>query len=182
MTAAAATTSDDSKSDGRRNNRGQGKKKINIARIENKSQRMVSFSKRKSSLLKNVSEFQKLTGQEVGAVVFSPAGQMYTSINDNNNNGEPSSFDVIVDRILQVGDPSTSTIQLQQDIRMRTTTTRESSDKSDNDDSAFLIGWILNAIGFDDDLVESNDLQLLASKMADLERIKEEVDSRITSS
>ncbi|XP_047306193.1 agamous-like MADS-box protein AGL28 [Impatiens glandulifera] len=143
---------------------------------------MVSFSKRKSSLLKNVSEFQKLTGQEVGAVVFSPAGQMYTSINDNNNNGGPSSFDVIVDRILQVGDPSTSTIQLQQDIRMRTTTkTRESSDK--DDDSAFLIGWILNAIGFDDhDLVESNDLQLLASKMADLERIKEEVDSRITSS
>ncbi|XP_047306195.1 MADS-box transcription factor ANR1-like [Impatiens glandulifera] len=181
MTAAATATSDDSKSDGRRNNRGQGKKKINIARIENKSQRMVSFSKRKSSLLKNVSEFQKLTGQEVGAVVFSPAGQMYTSINDdNNNNGGPSSFDVIVDRILQVGDPSTSTIQLQQDIRMRTTTTRESSDK--DDDSAFLIGWILNAIGFDDDLVESNDLQLLASKMADLERIKEEVDSRITSS
>ncbi|XP_047338553.1 MADS-box protein FBP24-like [Impatiens glandulifera] len=180
MTAAVAT-SDDTKSDGRRNNRGQGKKKINIVRIENKSQRMVSFSKRKSSLLKNVSEFQKLTGQEVGAVVFSPAGQMYTSINDNNNNdnGGPSSFDVIVDRILQVGDP---TIQLQQDIRMRTTTTRESSDKSDEDDSAFLIGWILNAMGLDDDLVESNDLQLLASKMADLERIKEEVDSRITSS
>ncbi|XP_047335594.1 MADS-box protein FBP24-like [Impatiens glandulifera] len=162
MTGAA--TSDDSKSDGKRNNRGQGKKKINIARIENKSQRMVSFSKRKSSLLKNVSEFQKLTGQEVGAVVFSPAGQMYTSI--NNNNGGPSSFDVIVDRILQVGDP---TIQLQQDIRMRTTT-RESSDKSD-DDSAFLIGWIINAMGLDDDL-ESDDLQLLASKMADLERIK----------
>ncbi|XP_047313715.1 agamous-like MADS-box protein AGL14 [Impatiens glandulifera] len=134
---------------------------------------MVSFSKRKSSLLKNVIEFQKLTRQEVGAVVFSPAGQMYTSIN---NNGGPSSFDVIVDRILQVGDP---TIQLQQDIRMRTTT-RESSDKSD-DDSAFLIGWILNLMGLDDDL-ESDDLQLLASKMADLERIKEEVDSRITSS
>ncbi|XP_047314556.1 MADS-box transcription factor ANR1-like [Impatiens glandulifera] len=103
MTGAA--TSDDS--NGRRNNIGQGKKKINIARIENKSQRMVSFSKRKSSLLKNVSEFQKLTGLEVGAVVFSPAGQMYTSMN---NNGGPSSFDIIVDRILQVGDP---TIQLQ---------------------------------------------------------------------
>ncbi|XP_047313655.1 MADS-box protein FBP24-like [Impatiens glandulifera] len=175
---AAATTSDYTKSVGRRNNGGQGKKKINIARIENKSQRMVSFSKRKSSLLKNVSEFQKLTGQEVGAVVFSSAGQMYTSI--NNNGGGPSSFDFIVDRILQVGDPSstsTSTIQLQQDIRMRTTTTRESFDKDDDDDSAFL-----NAMGLDDDLVESNDLQLLASKMADLERIKEEVDSRITSS
>ncbi|XP_047338712.1 protein MADS AFFECTING FLOWERING 5-like [Impatiens glandulifera] len=152
-------TKETPETDGRRNNRGQGKKKIEIKRIENKSQRMVCFSKRKASLFQAVTQFQQSTGhQDVAAVVFSPAGQMYTS-----GNSGPA-FDVVVDRILQLSDPSTV-----EDIK-----------GDDSDDSGLLIGWILNSMGFDD--LELQDLQHLAAMKTDLEKMKGEVDKRISRS
>ncbi|KAA8526767.1 hypothetical protein F0562_009004 [Nyssa sinensis] len=69
---------------------GTGKKKIEIQRRETPKQRMVAFSKRRKGLFKKADELRRVTGADVGVLVFSPAGRPYV-------NGDPS-FDAIVDR------------------------------------------------------------------------------------
>ncbi|XP_026438267.1 agamous-like MADS-box protein AGL61 [Papaver somniferum] len=78
----------------------QGRKKIPIKMIEIKSNRQVTFSKRRNGLFKKASELCVLCGAEVAVIVFSPAGKAYSFGNpqvdstikrfltshDNNNN------------------------------------------------------------------------------------------------
>ncbi|XP_064996014.1 agamous-like MADS-box protein AGL62 [Musa acuminata AAA Group] len=73
-----------------------GRQKIEIKRIQNEEARQVCFSKRRSGLFKKASELSILCGAELGVVVFSPAGKVFSF-------GHPS-VDAVVDRFL-VGTP-----------------------------------------------------------------------------
>lgn len=72
---------------------GAGKRKIEIKKIEEKSSRMVTFSKRKKGLFKKAEEFQSKTGSTIVVIVFSPAGRPYC-------HGDPASIDTALNAIL----------------------------------------------------------------------------------
>ncbi|CAA7396272.1 unnamed protein product [Spirodela intermedia] len=50
--------------------------KVTLQRIDDGARRMVSFSKRRSGLLKKARELAVLCDAEVGVVVFSPKGKL----------------------------------------------------------------------------------------------------------
>ncbi|CAM0955430.1 unnamed protein product [Alopecurus aequalis] len=54
-----------------------GRGKIEIKRIENSSNRQVTFAKRRAGLLKKAKEIGVLCDAEVGVVIFSSAGKLY---------------------------------------------------------------------------------------------------------
>ncbi|KAL5773674.1 hypothetical protein ACOSQ2_013598 [Xanthoceras sorbifolium] len=56
----------------------RGKQKISIKRIENEEDKMITFSKRRSGIYKKASELVTLTGAEVGVMMFSPSGKLYS--------------------------------------------------------------------------------------------------------
>jgi MADS-box transcription factor len=53
-----------------------GRGKIEIKRIENSTNRQVTFSKRRSGILKKAREIGVLCDAEVGVVIFSSAGKL----------------------------------------------------------------------------------------------------------
>ncbi|KAK3205526.1 hypothetical protein Dsin_019572 [Dipteronia sinensis] len=56
----------------------KGKQKIEIKRIEDDNDRLVTFTKRRSGIFKKASEIVTLTGAEIGVIVFSPTGKTYS--------------------------------------------------------------------------------------------------------
>ncbi|KAJ1407337.1 hypothetical protein SESBI_24443 [Sesbania bispinosa] len=58
-----------------------GKKKVEMKRIENKSSRQVTFSKRRKGLLKKARELAILCDANVAVVIFSSAGKLYECCN-----------------------------------------------------------------------------------------------------
>ncbi|KAI3830646.1 hypothetical protein MKW92_011918 [Papaver armeniacum] len=69
---------------------GDGRKKIKIEKIKDKSRLQVTFSKRRKGLFKKATELSVLTGSQVALIAFSPAGRPYVC-------GNP---DLILDRFL----------------------------------------------------------------------------------
>lgn len=70
----------------------KGRQKIEIKRIEKEDTRQVTFSKRKSSLIKKANELTTLCGAETALLIFSPGGKPYSF-------GGPS-FESVTDRFL----------------------------------------------------------------------------------
>lgn len=70
----------------------QGRKKIEIKKIEETNSRQVTFSKRRTGLFKKASELCVLTGAEIAILVNSPGGKVYSF-------GHPNA-DVLIDRYL----------------------------------------------------------------------------------
>jgi hypothetical protein len=68
----------------------KGRRRIEIAYIEDPARRMVAFSKRKGGLLKKASELSILCDARVAAIVFSQAGRPFAF-------GSPSSVDHVLD-------------------------------------------------------------------------------------
>ncbi|KAK3414091.1 hypothetical protein EUGRSUZ_I02600 [Eucalyptus grandis] len=54
-----------------------GRGKIVIRRIDNTTSRQVTFSKRRSGLLKKARELSILCDAEVGLIIFSSTGKLY---------------------------------------------------------------------------------------------------------
>ncbi|RWW08136.1 hypothetical protein GW17_00028452 [Ensete ventricosum] len=54
-----------------------GRGRVQLKRIENKVNRQVTFSKRRSGLLKKAHEISVLCDAEVALVIFSPNGKLY---------------------------------------------------------------------------------------------------------
>lgn len=54
-----------------------GRGKVEVKRIENKITRQVTFSKRKSGLLKKAYELSVLCDAEVSLIIFSNGGKLY---------------------------------------------------------------------------------------------------------
>jgi hypothetical protein len=61
----------------RRNEEDMGRGKIEIQRIENRTNRQVTFSKRRSGLVKKTGELGILCDADVGLIVFSCTGRLY---------------------------------------------------------------------------------------------------------
>ncbi|XP_038881522.1 agamous-like MADS-box protein AGL61 [Benincasa hispida] len=56
----------------------KGRQKIEMKKIVNEDDRLITFSKRRSGIYKKASELATLCGAEVGVVVFSPAGKPFS--------------------------------------------------------------------------------------------------------
>lgn len=54
-----------------------GRGKVQLKRIEDKIRRQVTFSKRRSGLMKKARELSVLCGVEVGLIIFSAKGRLY---------------------------------------------------------------------------------------------------------
>ncbi|ERN01390.1 hypothetical protein AMTR_s00002p00262770 [Amborella trichopoda] len=54
-----------------------GRGKIEIKRIEDRTNRQVTFSKRRTGLLKKAHELSILCDAQLGLIVFSSSGKMY---------------------------------------------------------------------------------------------------------
>eukprot|EP00256_Glycine_max_P065139 XP_025979734.1 MADS-box transcription factor 6-like [Glycine max] len=59
-----------------------GRGRVELKRIENKINRQVTFSKRKTGLLKKAKELSVLCDAEVALVIFSPRGKLFTFPDD----------------------------------------------------------------------------------------------------
>ncbi|KAL2615959.1 hypothetical protein AAZV13_08G096600 [Glycine max] len=58
-----------------------GKKKVEIKRIENKSTRQITFSKRRNGLMKKARELSILCDAKVALLIFSSTGKLYELCN-----------------------------------------------------------------------------------------------------
>jgi pheromone receptor transcription factor len=56
----------------------KGRQKIEMKKIENEDNRLITFSKRRSGIYKKASELVTLCDAEVGVVIFSPAGKPFS--------------------------------------------------------------------------------------------------------
>ncbi|XP_074339234.1 MADS-box protein FLOWERING LOCUS C-like isoform X5 [Apium graveolens] len=65
-----------------------GRKKLEIKRIEDKSNRQVTFSKRRSGLFKKAKQLSILCDVPVAALIFSNTGKLYQFSNSNSNRAE----------------------------------------------------------------------------------------------
>ncbi|XP_071689290.1 agamous-like MADS-box protein AGL27 [Rutidosis leptorrhynchoides] len=63
-----------------------GRKKLEMKRIEDKSSRQVTFSKRRSGLFKKARHLSVLCDVDIGVVVFSARGKLYESSSGRTNN------------------------------------------------------------------------------------------------
>ncbi|WCJ25716.1 Agamous-like MADS-box protein AGL61 [Euphorbia peplus] len=56
----------------------RGRQKIEMKKIENQDDKLITFSKRRSGVYKKASELVTLTNCQIGFVVYSPAGRPFT--------------------------------------------------------------------------------------------------------
>ncbi|KAL9267903.1 MADS-box transcription factor 29-like protein [Drosera capensis] len=54
-----------------------GRRKVEMKRIEDKSSRQVTFSKRRGGLMKKAKELSVLCDVQIAVVVFSSSGRLY---------------------------------------------------------------------------------------------------------
>ncbi|KAG4999826.1 hypothetical protein JHK87_020898 [Glycine soja] len=64
-----------------------GKKKVEIKRIENKSTRQITFSKRRNGLMKKARELSILCDAKVALLIFSSTGKLYELCNGDRHFG-----------------------------------------------------------------------------------------------
>jgi len=83
-----------------------GRGKIEIKRIENTTNRQVTFCKRRNGLLKKAYELSVLCDAEVALVIFSTRGRLYEYA--NNRYASPTLFLDLVFLILTKQDPSSN--------------------------------------------------------------------------
>ncbi|CAH8359625.1 unnamed protein product, partial [Eruca vesicaria subsp. sativa] len=72
-----------------------GRGKIKIKKIENKTTRQVTFSKRRSSVIKKTHELSVLCDAHIGLIIFSTTGKLYQYCT------EPITMPQLIDRYLQ---------------------------------------------------------------------------------
>lgn len=61
-----------------------GRRKLEIKRIEDKSARQVTFSKRRNGLLKKAKELSVLCDLDIGVIIYSCGGKLYQYCSSNN--------------------------------------------------------------------------------------------------
>ncbi|KAI3448555.1 hypothetical protein Pfo_005220 [Paulownia fortunei] len=77
--------------------KGKGRQKMNTEKIEDETNRQVTFSKRRAGLFKKASELSTLCGAETGLIVFSSGNKAYSF-------GHPN-VDTVANRFLTVNAP-----------------------------------------------------------------------------
>ncbi|KAL3818551.1 hypothetical protein ACJIZ3_004456 [Penstemon smallii] len=69
-----------------------GRGKVELKRIENHTNRQVTFSKRRNGLLKKAFELSLLCDAEIALLVFSPSGKLYQFSSHDEYGHHASSF------------------------------------------------------------------------------------------
>jgi hypothetical protein len=87
----------------------RGRQKVDMKRIVNEDDRLVTFSKRRSGIYKKLSELITLTGTEAAFLVFSPGGKPFSF-------GHPS-IDNVLDRFLENPSNADGTHELVEEYR-----------------------------------------------------------------
>ncbi|XP_038975778.1 MADS-box protein AeAP3-2-like [Phoenix dactylifera] len=100
-----------------------GRGKIEIKRIENPTNRQVTFSKRRGGLLKKANELAILCDAQVGVVIFSSTGKMFEY------SSPPLSMHQIIDRYQRVTNTRIEDIDNQQQMFYEISWMRNESDK-----------------------------------------------------
>nr|WDA53355.1 MADS-box protein 24 [Erycina pusilla] len=72
-----------------------GRGKIEIKRIENNASRQVTFSKRRTGLIKKANELSVLTDAQIALIIYSPSGRLYKYSSPN------KSMDEIIEEYLK---------------------------------------------------------------------------------
>ncbi|KAL4587062.1 hypothetical protein LXL04_011712 [Taraxacum kok-saghyz] len=62
-----------------------GRRKLEIKRIENKSSRLVAFSKRRTGLIKKARHLSMLCDVDIAIIVFSAHGKLYEFCSSGSN-------------------------------------------------------------------------------------------------
>ncbi|CAH8360753.1 unnamed protein product [Eruca vesicaria subsp. sativa] len=75
----------------------RGRQRIKMAKMENKSNLQVTFSKRRSGLFKKASELNTLCGADIAVIVFSSCGKVYSF-------GHPD-VEIMVNRFKHINQP-----------------------------------------------------------------------------
>ncbi|XP_038975160.1 MADS-box protein AeAP3-2-like [Phoenix dactylifera] len=100
-----------------------GRGKIEIKRIENPTNRQVTFSKRRGGLLKKAKELAILCDAQVGVVIFSSSGKMFEY------SSAPLSMRQIIDRYQRATSTRFEEIDNQQQIFCEISRVRNENDK-----------------------------------------------------
>ncbi|XP_065869560.1 agamous-like MADS-box protein AGL62 [Euphorbia lathyris] len=95
--------------------KGRGRQKIEMKKMDNESNLMVTFSKRKAGLFKKASELCTLCGAETAVILASPGNKIYSF-------GHPS-VEIVVDRYLSPNptqiSPTTQGVEAHRDAHIR---------------------------------------------------------------
>ncbi|XP_074303293.1 agamous-like MADS-box protein AGL27 [Silene latifolia] len=75
-----------------------GRRKIEMKRIEDKSSRQVTFSKRRNGLIKKARELSLLCDVDVAVIVFSSRGRLYQSFTPASSSSPASSLAQVIER------------------------------------------------------------------------------------
>ncbi|XP_073002439.1 MADS-box transcription factor 29-like isoform X1 [Typha latifolia] len=100
-----------------------GRGKIEIKRIENKTSRQVTFSKRRGGLLKKANELAVLCDAQVGVVIFSSTGKIFEYCSP------PLSMRHLIDRYQRITNTRFEEIDAQQQIFCEMTRMKAENDK-----------------------------------------------------
>ncbi|PKU76440.1 MADS-box protein ZMM17 [Dendrobium catenatum] len=100
-----------------------GRGKIAIKRIENTSNRQVTFSKRRGGLLKKAHELAVLTDARIGLIVFSASGKLYQYQSPG------SSMEEIIDRFLIAENIQFENRNIHQQLHCEITKIRHETDR-----------------------------------------------------
>ncbi|XP_026458977.1 agamous-like MADS-box protein AGL29 [Papaver somniferum] len=115
---------------------GEGRRKIKIEKITNKSRLQVTFSKRRKGLFKKETELSVLTGAETALIAFSPAGKPFVC-------GNP---DLILERFLNNINGEASEIQKDDDEQQRRYM-QKNDDEAEKKRGVFLESLINSGLG-----------------------------------
>ncbi|KAI0495611.1 hypothetical protein KFK09_021913 [Dendrobium nobile] len=100
-----------------------GRGKIEIKRIENTSNRQVTFSKRRGGLLKKAHELAVLTDARIGLIVYSASGKLYQYQSPG------SSMEEIIDRFLKAENIQCENRNIHQQLHCEITKIRHETDR-----------------------------------------------------
>ncbi|KAL3522361.1 hypothetical protein ACH5RR_015195 [Cinchona calisaya] len=155
-----------------------GRRKIEIKKIEKKSNLQVTFSKRRKGLFKKAAELSVLSGADVGVIVQSPAGKIFAT-------GSRASIDAIIDRYLAGTSNNNqfhqvvSVDQLVEEKKYGEIVKKIEEEKAK--EKCLMESMVDNAKGFRRDLAIEDHLTLndLVERMAAMEELKKNVERKI---
>ncbi|KAF4356289.1 hypothetical protein F8388_000736 [Cannabis sativa] len=137
------------------------KRQFRIEKIDDKQRRLVSFSKRKSSLFNKAKQLSHLTGAEIAVIILSETGRPYVQAFPT-----PSSFESLIAPFVS-SSPSTSTAEATHEMTSSTTETGTSTQGEDvfniNDSLRYLLEF---------DVENCNDLKELEALKKKLEETR----------
>ncbi|XP_026458957.1 agamous-like MADS-box protein AGL23 [Papaver somniferum] len=174
VTQLSVHESSDDDGDEKQRPGGDGRKKIKIEKIKDKSKLQVTFSKRRKGLFKKATELSVLTGSQIALIAFSPAGRPYVC-------GNP---DIILERFLNNINGEAREIQKDDDEQQRRCLEVEGELEAEKKRGVFLDSLINSDLGAGNDkscwdtYMNGLSLDELIQMRSDIEQLQKRVSER----